>query len=291
MTVRICWFIMVHQKPAQFEWLMSAIRNPEDLFLIHVDLKSRLGLKRDRRGVMREVRRVCAGQPNVRLMRSRFTNWGGWSLSRMLLDAIGSALRTDDRWTHFINMSGQCYPLKPLARIRQEIEDSAAAVRVEMRPFASLPADDWHLRWHPMFETPLKALTLPGRRTPPSGFRLEHKGSQWVILPRDFCEWLTRDPMTRRIRSYLRRLLLSDELIMQTLADNSPFRDRLAPYRRHIVWPGPRVLDTTDLPAIVAGDAWIGRKFDLEHDAGVIETLAQRNGFAPGPHPPAAGAG
>ncbi len=64
---RFAYFIMVHHLPLQFEWLMRAIYDPDDLFLVHVDLKSRLGIKADRRGVMREVRRICADKPNVRL--------------------------------------------------------------------------------------------------------------------------------------------------------------------------------------------------------------------------------
>lgn len=285
MAARIAWFIMVHHKPDQFAWLMNAIANPDDLFLIHVDLKSRLGLKKDRRGLMKAVRQICADHPNVVLMRSRFTNWGGWSLSQALLDAIGAALRLDDRWTHFVNLSGQCYPLKPLDRIREEIARTDDAVMVEMRPFETLPADDWHLKWHPMVELPVRALILKGRRARPDGFRIDHKGSQWVVLPRSFCAWVAEAPLTRRVSRYMRRLLLSDELIVQTLADNGPFRDRIAPYRRHIVWPGPRVLGREDLPDLMDGDAWFGRKFDLDRDVGVLDELAARNDFRPGPRP------
>lgn len=283
MNTRIAWFVMVHHKPAQLAWLMNAIHNSDDVFIIHVDLKSRLGLKKDRRGLMRAVRAIVRDRPNVHLMRSRFTNWGGWSLSRTLLDAIGLALRLDPHWTHFANISGQCYPLKPLETIRREMAAAPRDLMVEMRPFDSLPADDWHLRWHPMLETPVRAFILPGRRRPPRGIVMAHKGSQWVVLPRHFCEWAVKAPVTRRIARYLRHLLLSDELLVQTLADNSPFRNDIRPYRRHIIWPGPQTLTLANLPAIRAGDGWFGRKFDLVADIAVLDMLAQANGFIPGP--------
>lgn len=283
MSARVAWFIMVHHKPEQFAWLMNALDSADDTIIIHVDLKSRLGLKKDRRGLMREVRRICAGRPNVHFMRSRFTNWGGWSLSRTLLDALRLALRLDPDWTHFVNLSGQCYPLKPMAEIRREMAEAGEAVMVEMRPFDTLPADDWHRNWHPMLELPVRAFKLPGRRRPPRGFALEHKGSQWVVLPRAFCAWAIAAPLTKRVAAYLRNLLLSDELVIQALAWNGPFRERIRAYRRHIVWPGPKVLTGNDLPAIRAGDAWFGRKFDARTDVAVLDTLAAHIGATPGP--------
>jgi hypothetical protein len=283
MQGRVAWFIMVHHKPEQLAWLLNTLTDPADTIIIHVDAKSRLGLKRDRRGLMKAVRALTAGRSNVHFLRSRFTNWGGWSLSRTLLDAIALALGLDPDWTHFVNLSGQCYPLKPVDLIKKEMAESGEAVMVEMRSFESLPADDWHLNWHPMLELPPRALKLPGRRRPPRDFALTHKGSQWVVLPRAFCDWVVTANLTRRVAAYLRHLLLSDELIMQTLASNGPFRDRIRPYRRHIVWPGPKTLTMQDLPAIREGNAWFGRKFDLTTDVTILNALAEEIGAIPGP--------
>jgi len=292
MAARIAYFIMVHHKPAQFDWLMRAIDHPDDLFFVHVDMKSRLGIKADRRGVWREVRRICADRPNVRLLRSRFTNWGGWSLSRILLDTIALALRTDPDWTHFVNLSGQCYPLRSLDEVKDGLAASGDRVHVEMRPVSELPADDWHHRAHPLLETPLRAFILPGRKPPPRDFTLNHKGSQWTILPRGFCEWAMESPVTRQVSAYLRGLLLSDELIVQALVENGPYRDRIAGhFGREIIWPGPRVLTMADLPRLRASPAWFARKFDLARDAGVLAVLAKANGFTPGPILPSGGEG
>lgn len=274
----IAYFIMVHHKPAQFDWLMRAIDHPDDRFLIHVDLKSRLGLKADRKGVWRDVRRIADARANARMMRSRFTNWGGWSLSKILLDAIRLALR-DPGWSHFVNLSGQCYPLQPLDRLRAEIAASDR-LHVEMRRIDATPPDDWHRNWHPMLETPVKAMILKGRKPPPTSFALDHKGSQWVVLPRDFCEWLATAPVTRVVSAYLSGLLLSDELVMQALAWNGPFRDRIADdYRREIVWPGPKTFTGADLPRLQASRAWFGRKFDAAADPGLMPRLAADLGY------------
>lgn len=283
MLPKIVYFIMVHHKPAQFDWLLKAIADPADLFFVHVDMKSRLGLKRDRRGVMAGVRRAVAGQANVTLMPSQFTNWGGWSLSRLLLRSIGLALKADASWTHFVNLSGQCYPLKPIREIKRQLGEDQDRVRVQMWPVAERPADDWHHRAHPMLETPLKAFILPGRKPLPVRFTMAHKGSQWVMLPRSFCEWLVSAPVTREIARYMRGLLLTDELIVQTLVANGPFGDRIAEnYGREIVWPGPKTFTIDDLPMLRASSALFARKFDAARDPELMVALAQANDFRPG---------
>ena len=284
MNPKIAYFMMVHHKPEQFVWLIKAIHDPEDVFLVHVDLKSRLGLKRDRQGVMSGVRSACGHLANVHLMRSRYTNWGGWSLSRILLDAIKIALKSGVDWRYFINLSGQCYPLRSLDRIKYDLASRGDSVGVQMWPIADRPADDWHHRAHPMLETPLKALILPGRKPPPTSFTMDNKGSQWVILPRAFCEWLVRAPITRQIASYMRGLLLTDELIMQTLVANGPFANRIADdYGREIVWPGPKTFTIEDLPMLRASPALFARKFDAARDPELMEALADANGFERGP--------
>lgn len=274
---------MVHHKPAQFEWLMNALYDPGDLYFVHVDAKSRLGLKADRRGTMAAVRHIVTGRPNVTLMRSRFTNWGGWSLSQVLLDAIRLALLCDAEWSHFVNLSGQCYPLKPIAMLKRQIAAAGDRVHVELLSIAELPAHDWHRDAPAMFETPFRALKLR-RAAEPRGFAVDHKGSQWVVLPRAFCEWLVTAPLTRKVVRYLRGRLLSDELVLQTLAVNGPYRDQIAGhYGREIIWPGPRVLTAADLPRLQSTPSWFGRKFDAAVDADVLLALAAANGFMPGP--------
>jgi Core-2/I-Branching enzyme len=277
---RFAYFVLAHRSPEQLRSLVEAIRDPEDVIFLHVDLKSMLGIKPERTGTWQMARRLARTYPNVRLLRPRFTNWGGWSLTKIMLSAIDLALRCDQRWTHFINLSGQCYPIKPIATIRSQLYQSGDQLFVEMRPFASLPPDDWHLRWHPMIELPHKAYKLAGPRRSPATFKLDHKGSQWCILPRAFCAWQQNAPIACEIRGYLRHLLLSDELIIQTLAANGPWRERIAShYGREIVWPGPKVMTMADWPRLTTSPAFFARKFDPMVDNRIVPAIARAYGL------------
>lgn len=284
MSTAHAFFILAHQKPDQLRWLVEALAAERsghgDIVILHVDRKSTLGLKPERRGIWPMAKALASEYPNVHLMPPRFTNWGGWSLAQVQLDAIALALEISPDWSHFINLSGQCYPIKP----RQQIDALLAAdpdqVFVELRNFTSLPPDDWHLAWHPMVELPHKAIKLPGPRPPPAEFELCHKGSQWSILPREFCEWQRQAEVARVIRKYLRHLLLSDELIMQTLVRNGPWRDKVAAHVGHeIVWPGPKVMTQDDLPRLLGSPAFFSRKFDHDRDPEILPHLAHRLGY------------
>jgi len=280
----IAYFILAHHRPQQLRWLIEALTQPgdggRDTIILHVDRKSMLGLKSERRGIWQMARALAAEFPNVILMRPRFTNWGGWSLSRIQLDAIAIALNASADWSHFVNLSGQCYPIKSAGQIRQALAADPDQVFVEMRHLSTLPEDDWHLRWHPMLELPIRAVKFKGPRPPPAGFDLAYKGSQWSILPRAFCEWQQRAEIAKPIRRYLSRLLLSDELIMQTLVRNGPWRDKVAlHYGRAIIFPGPKVLTRDDLPRLMRSPALYARKFDHERDPHVLPCLARQFGY------------
>jgi len=289
MQTGIAYFILAHHRPQQLRWLVDALVHPDgdgrgdkgqDTIILHVDRKSMLGLKAGRRGIWQMAQTLAGKYPNVIVMRPRFTNWGGWSLARIQLDAIDMALKASPNWSHFVNLSGQCYPIKPAEQIRQALAADPDQVFVELRHLSTLPSDDWHLRWHPMLELPHRAVKFKGPRRPPDDFELSYKGSQWSILPRAFCEWQQRAAITKPIRRYLSNLLLSDELIVQTLVRNGPWRDQVAPhFGREIIFPGPTVLTRDDLPRLLRSPAFYARKFDQERDPEILPQLARRFGY------------
>lgn len=286
------YFITVHHKPKQFEWLMEAIYNKDDYFLVHIDLKSFLLIKKHRRGLYGRVREVLRDKPNVVLMRPRFLNWGGWTLSQVALDAIAIMLKKAEDWQYFINLSGQCYPIKPMSHIRDFLGDAGAKGTnfLETQHFSTLGPDDWHTERRPMLELPVRAIKLPWHRNPPTTFQVDWKGSQWCMLTRGFCEWAVTDDLTRKVKGYLKYTMLSDELLFQTLLMNGPFREtRAEHYGREILWPGPKVMGMEDRETLTNSKALFSRKFDEAKDARILECLADLNGFRPVGRPAAIG--
>ncbi len=287
--MRIAYFIMLHHKAWQFEWLLNAIYNPDDLFIVHVDIKSLFNFK-GRGGTYSRVRELIKNYPNVILMTPRYTNWGGWSLSKVALRAIDIALDSGKDWQYFVNVSGECYPLQPIQTIRDTLAKHPDRLYIETTHFSTLPPAAWHHRRPRVIDTPVKILILPGSRQPPKTFVLEQKGSQWVMLTREFCEWQRSSQLRRDIVQYMRFSPLSDEMIFQTLLLNGPYLDKQAPnFGRAIKLiepnPHPEVLGMDDLRYLEESGAFFGRKFDAKSDIAVLRYLANKLGFKPGPDP------
>ena len=95
----------------------------------------------------------------------------------------------------------------------------------------------------------------------------------------------------KRYLAFLRSAGMPDEMLIQNLIKDSPFRDRHISCCKHeIIWrrPGepisesarPSVLLVDDLPRLEASEAFFARKFDHSVDSEVLSALAERNHFA-----------
>ena len=113
-----------------------------------------------------------------------------------------------------------------------------------------------------------------------------YTGSQWAALSFDFCRYLITSGRARQYISAFERRLVPDESIFQTIMMNSPFRRRLVNHNmRWIEWPhqtyqdpnkywemlgarqyvgGPRVLNVSDLSAVLTSPYMFARKVDVE---------------------------
>src|ERR1051326_1135314 len=101
----LAYFITAHKQPQQVGRLVRAIQRTGDVALVHYDLKASAAERK-------EVAEVVGRSPGARLAeKPRRVDWATWSLVRVELDAIRELLANDRAWTHFIPLSGQCFPL------------------------------------------------------------------------------------------------------------------------------------------------------------------------------------
>jgi Core-2/I-Branching enzyme len=76
---------------------------------------------------------------------------------------------------------------------------------------------------------------------------------------------------------FFEHVFVPDELFFQTLVLNSPHRDSVVDANlRYIDWsttPGPKVLRTDDLEALLGSGMLFARKFDETVDAEILDLL------------------
>jgi hypothetical protein len=106
----IAYCILAHKNPEQMRRLLRAVWHPENLYVLHYD-------KRSARAEHAVVARLPEEFPNVRILPCRAVFWGRFSQVAVQIKALKLAVQSAAAWTHFINLTGQDFPLKPQSEI------------------------------------------------------------------------------------------------------------------------------------------------------------------------------
>jgi hypothetical protein len=301
----VAFHLLAHKDPAQLGRLLDALWAPENIYVVHYD----------RRRPAREHRAVAAltaGRTNILIQPPTAVLWGRFSLIRAQLLGLELALRHSPSWAHWVNLSGQCFPLHAPTEIAARL--AAAGAKSFVRHFDPLgpdsdwknaagrlerdridsPALEWWLRL-PGLGRRLRrffggASAIPSRplRRPRAApwFRW-YGGDNWVVLSRTAAEQMV-SPEGWRIAEWFRGTAFPEESVFQTGVRNLPCGPVENDHLRCINWqPGiasPQNFRAADLPrlATAAGRGMIfARKFDTAADPRILELLTQRLAAAP----------
>ena len=179
----------------------------------------------------------------------------------------------DYRW--IVLLSGQDYPIVPLARIEAELLaspwDGYIRVATNAAEAAALVRERYLRRWYsvriPFRRRRKLTFSLPYNRVFRDGFEC-YKTSQWWMLSRVAVGHLRRFLADRPDywRQY-ERSFIPDESFIQTAVLNGPARICRDEHQRFLRWgvPGsrhPDVLTIRDYDAIVASGRWFARKLN-----------------------------
>lgn len=147
MRARVVYVVIAHHLPEQLDRLVRRLlSDPATYVLLHYD----------------GAEAPPTGDRIGHLPRRR-VEWGGMSIPLLLIDALSAAVTVDGvQW--IVPVSGQDYPLRPLADIHQELLASSFDVHMDMH--AVREGDPWPL-WEPMtrygYRFSLTPVELPGR--------------------------------------------------------------------------------------------------------------------------------
>lgn len=293
----LAYLILAHRNPAQVARLFKALHHPEDTFVLHFDRRAPAELHT----LGREL--AAAHPANVFMLPSRSILWGGGVMSEVQIEAMGAALEASAAWRHFINLTGQDFPLRSRAAILARLEASPDANYIGWHdPLASglwknarERIEHYHLEWpwlHRLLAVPglgrrLRAVLgwtnripyVPGyRRRWPDFFRY-YGGANHVVLTREACHHLLKSPHARRIRRWLLPAAHANEIVFPSVLLNSPLAHTVInDHLRAVEFPNPaspnpRTFTSADLPRLLASPALYARKFDDKVDAAVLDAL------------------
>ncbi|KAI9033063.1 core-2/I-branching enzyme-domain-containing protein [Hyaloraphidium curvatum] len=287
-SVRLAYFVQAYNASLPLvPRLLRALHTPDAVFAVHVDAKAKGAPgERELAGLLAEP-----AFANVRLLPPQPVAYRGVSMVLNTLDAIEALLARDPGWTHFINLSGQDYPLLRAADIAPAIAE--ASVSGAGRPLALSFVSFWAPtpRWRMLavdpavmgnssdaiwqFLDPANTMPYPFNGSlliPFEPARPMPHGDAWVILSRTFCEQLlAAGTELRRLLAFMAYVPSSPEHFFQAWiewtaagrqANASVARDaaRFFDFAADSQHPVPITTDE-QLARAVEGGALFARKF------------------------------
>lgn len=290
----IAYFILVHRYPNQFKKLFTAIYDPKNVYLIHMDKKADKDL-------YAKIEYFLDDYANAHILKSQNVVWGGYSMVNVELKGIKKLLQLGKKWEYFINLSGQDFPLKSQTKIKQFLTANKGSSFVKINNQREERPNTLNRIKNYFTETKTGFIGKPFKRdflpevTP-------YIGGQWKILSRECCEFIIKNPKVAKFRKYYKNTLIPDEGFFQTVLMNTKFTGSIInDDKRAIIWiPDfrtknqakkmsavtttaliasgkiklrPKTFVTTDLPYLVKSEALFARKFDETEDATVLGAL------------------
>jgi Core-2/I-Branching enzyme len=269
----IAYFILLHRYPAQFKRLFKSIYAPGNSYVVHVDKSSGAD-------IATEITDFLAPYQGVAILEPKDALWGGYSLVDAELRGMQLLLDMDDRWTHYINLSGQDFPLKSQSYIKQFFAANPGKqfIRaVDQRKERPATMN----RISHLFVEAFGKITKTRVAQPFLQGDTPYIGTQWKAVTRSFCEFVCNDPRAERFKNFYRTTFIADEGFFQTVMMNCGdhgvvINDDL----RMIDWVPdgdiklrPRNYDARDMVELARSPDLFARKFDAETHTAILSLL------------------
>jgi hypothetical protein len=287
--VRVAYIVLSHRHPEQVLRLVSALAEGPG---------ARVLVRHDQRGSRLPTAEIEAAGGEPVEDEIEF-GWGGWSQLEVIVSCLSEAVaRHDPDWA--LILSGQDYPLRPLAAIEADLERGGSdarlgAVREVERRRPPAGEDEFFLRCRYRHYTRPRAMghlptalrplvyarDLPPlvgvRRLAPPPLRL-HASADWLTLGRRALATALAAASDRRLVRHFRRVAVPSESFFASVLLSDPSLTVERDHRRFAAFPGPgsphpETLTSADLERMLASGADFARKFDVDVDAGILDLL------------------
>ena len=286
--MRVAHLVITYTNPLQTERMIRHMQHPDFDFYIHVDKKLDIA-----------PHLFLATIPNVYLIHDRVNVvWAGYKTVEATIRSVKEIFGTGRNYEYIHLMSGQDYPIKTAAYIHDFFVANKGKEFLQFEHF-----DQWADEAYPRIrEYHLTNYNFPGRYyfqwmmnkllpVRKSPLPMEYYGSSMFWALTSNCLRYIVDLLDKnaRFRRFMQFTWGSDEFIFQTLVLNSSFKanvvnDNLLFLDRDKGAPHPNILTHSHLESLIDSEKLFARKFDLEKDARVLDSIDQYlGGYSPEP--------
>lgn len=214
-SVRIAYFIMVHDEPEQFIRMFKTIYTRDQFYLIHIDRKAN-------EEVTEMVQGFTIQYPNVYILESMNITSGGFNMVQIQLNAIEFLLNASTEWEYFINLSGEDYPLRSQVIIRKFLTAQNGKNYLFYYDQKFYRPDTLRRIQNHFTELAFKISSFIYKRDFMKDV-IPYIGGKWMILTRDTCSFLSNSETVMAFEDYYLNTYLPADSFFQTVLMNTSF--------------------------------------------------------------------
>jgi hypothetical protein len=300
----LAYCLSVHKNPEQVKRLMDALYTPKDFFYLNI-----FGADSHKKQEEWMNYLKLFEKSNVFFSFKYSQSWGTIDLVNATIDAMEHF--SDSNYSYFINLSGQCYPIKPISSIKETLsKNKCSYIAYDKMPDYCKYAKDkkiycppntkFHYRfeycYYPIpnwniiqFLKRLKNIRKDANiffKIPRMNKKLLcslelYKGSQWFCLHKDHVKYILR--FLKDNPEYIKffsTVLISDEHFFQIILLNSPLKSQIINDNlRYIIWNkrSPEILRIDNIIDILKSHKLFARKFDINIDNTILDAIDLNN--------------
>ncbi|XP_072037356.1 beta-1,3-galactosyl-O-glycosyl-glycoprotein beta-1,6-N-acetylglucosaminyltransferase 4-like [Amphiura filiformis] len=213
----VAYAMVVYKDSAQVERLLRAIYQPQNVYCIHADLKSKHEFHR-------AIRKLADCFDNV-FVASKLEKmqWGGISPVLADLHCMEDLLDHRVQWRYFINLCGQDFPLKTNLEIVKQLKaydgqfygrNCITGAPVKGTQFEIRTKYKFHTTT--LDEPPQLGKSQPAKGQPPNNITL-YKGDTYIAATRGFVDFIVNSNVSKTFLAWLNDTFIPDEAFTSSL--------------------------------------------------------------------------
>jgi hypothetical protein len=278
------YLISTFKEPERIVRLVHRIATEQDHVYVHLDKK--IG-KKNLALWQKYIEKNCE-DVNIKVTSTTVVNWGSFGLTESTLKAI--EYFSDFDYSYFINLSGDCYPLKTKEKIKAELDGK----NVGYMRYWKMPYKYWYKQGmnrihnhyipirYPKYPY-VKFLRIPRlRKSVPCGLQ-PYGGTNWFCLPKNQAEYLVNfTEQNIEVKKFYKTTFAPGEMFFVTVMLNSPFKEQIVnDDKRLINWAegnsigNPGIYRVKHYDELIKSDKLFARKFNAKIDSKILDMLDQ----------------
>lgn len=279
--------IMAHNNIFTLEKILSILDSDYFDFYIHIDKKSSININ--------NINKNICKKSSINIYKSIDIRWADYSQVEAELFLLSKSIKKDYSYYHLI--SGNDMPIKKAKDIYDYFNDS----NKEFVHFASKTMASKKISWIKYYHIFMKNLrnntffiildkiyVIMQKLLFINRLKKDYKymtGANWFSITKKLANYVLENE--NEINKMYKNTRSSDEIFLQTLVENSNFKDNLYnkdyndnydSCKRYIKWNGnvPYVFKKVDCDELLNSNMFFARKFDEKIDKEIIQLLYEK---------------